>query len=633
MSTQTVVRTVLDRLASDGQSPPGPAPGVTELLASAPAAHRRAVTSALGLASAATAAEIGAAIRDRERLAAVLNHLSAGARRLATRAAYRGDATVYQSWSGRPDPDASELERHGLAFAFRRSHTLEYYVPFDLHEPLADALAAPYVRELQSAEPDRWLEAPLQFAHDIAALWAHLTRSPARVKADGSVYQRDVPKLLAALPRVELHGVDDPIARFRLEFLLEILCDEGLVAMRVDDLPGSDARRQLIAAGNPASLLARAPDELRARLCRHVHLTQLGAPALALARRLAPGKGVSIKSFGVALRTLSEEMQLGIDPRTSDFALGMGGLHFIWLAGAVAVGVNHDGTPTAVCATPDEATTASRIVCQANFELVALAPPTPAERLLLALTCESMPDQAHVFRLTRDSVRAGQRCGILEHGVAPTLEQLTDGLPQNVARSVADWTSSVRRPLRLRTAMLLDTGDAATADAVLAGDLGRYVVERLGPSQLAIRASDIRGLQAALRDAGHELDPGLDRVSGRWSERDPIPTEAELVWAPRTGVSAPEGKQASMIAKSRRQPVQTSHEAAPLGEDPVDVVLDAIERGSDVFIVYAGAKGTTQRQITPFEIEGAAVHAYCHLRRDERSFWLASIVDAIPAGG
>jgi predicted DNA-binding transcriptional regulator YafY len=107
------------------------------------------------------------------------------------------------------------------------------------------------------------------------------------------------------------------------------------------------------------------------------------------------------------------------------------------------------------------------------------------------------------------------------------------------------------------------------------------------------------------------------------------------VWAPRTPVTAPDGKQASTIAKARRGPVsppaRTTEPAVSLGEDPVEVVLQAIERGSDVSIVYAGAKGTTQRQITPHEIEGAAVHAYCHLRRDERSFWLASIVDAVPA--
>jgi predicted DNA-binding transcriptional regulator YafY len=70
-----------------------------------------------------------------------------------------------------------------------------------------------------------------------------------------------------------------------------------------------------------------------------------------------------------------------------------------------------------------------------------------------------------------------------------------------------------------------------------------------------------------------------------------------------------------------------------MDDEPVEVVLDAIERGTDVFIVYAGARGTTQRQITPYEVEGAAVHAYCHLRADERSFWLASILDAVPVRG
>ena len=67
----------------------------------------------------------------------------------------------------------------------------------------------------------------------------------------------------------------------------------------------------------------------------------------------------------------------------------------------------------------------------------------------------------------------------------------------------------------------------------------------------------------------------------------------------------------------------------PETDDPIEVVLDAIERGADVFIVYAGARGMSERQITPYEVEGAAVHAYCHLRGDERSFWLASIREAV----
>ena len=62
------------------------------------------------------------------------------------------------------------------------------------------------------------------------------------------------------------------------------------------------------------------------------------------------------------------------------------------------------------------------------------------------------------------------------------------------------------------------------------------------------------------------------------------------------------------------------------------MILDAIESDDDVVMVYAGARGVTKRQITPYEVEDAAVHAWCHLREDERSFWVASIRDATPVG-
>ena len=55
------------------------------------------------------------------------------------------------------------------------------------------------------------------------------------------------------------------------------------------------------------------------------------------------------------------------------------------------------------------------------------------------------------------------------------------------------------------------------------------------------------------------------------------------------------------------------------------MVLAALERGADVFMVYRGARGTTERVITPLDIDGSRVRAYCHLREDERSFWLSSI--------
>jgi hypothetical protein len=607
--------------------------GIAELLASASAAHRSGVASELGLAPEAPAEEIGTVLRDPERIASIVAGLSPRALRLAAQAAFLGESTVHESWNGRPSDAASELERHGLAFAFKPSFVVEYRVPRELHPLLADALAAPYASGLASARPARWLGAPLALAHDMATLWAYLARSPVRIKTDGVVYQRDVPKLFDALPPLELHGPQQPMEGPRLGFVLALLRDEKLVRIRVNDGPGGDGRRELVPAGDPAALFDMDPERLRARLAGHACRSLLGAPALALANALEPGATVKLTSFGAALRALCEETGVGV-PQAADFGLALGGLHFAWLAGAVILGLESNGMPTALRAEPAVIPTRGRVVAQANFELIALSPPSPSERLVLALACEPVPEQAHVFRLTRKSVCAAQRSGMLDGGVTVALERLAGELPQNVTRSLADWTSSVRAPLRLRTALILDAGDSGTADALLGGELAAHVVERLGPTQLAIPAAEVKAVAAALRRAGHDLDPGIDRVSGRFSEREPVRTEAEQTWEPDPIDEAPDVKQVSTLPQAARQPA-SQRSNVPLrydaeeAQDPVEVVLDAIERGTDVFIVYAGARGTTQRQITPYEVEGAAVHAHCHLRGDERLFWLASIQDAV----
>jgi Helicase conserved C-terminal domain len=618
------------------------------LLASAPDANRRAAAIASGLPPETPAPAIGAALLDPGRIAAIVRALSPAARRLAARAAFLGDPVVVESWTRRPDEQACELERHGLAFAFRESYWLRYFVPPELHPLLADALAAPYARNLSPAEPERWVEPPLQLAHDVAALWAYLARAPVRVKTNGTVYKRDVPKLLTALPALELHGPSDVMAVPRLEFSLALLADEGLIRVRVDDRPHCEERRELIATGDPTTLLGAEPERLRASLLGHAPGTFMAAPALALANGLEPGATVALASFGAALRTLCEQTVDGVPDDLSDFGLALGGLHFPWLAGAVSLGLERGGLPIAVRAASASISGPGRIVCQANFELIVLSPPTPAQRLVLALMCEPVADQEHVFKLTRRSVEAGQRSGLLEGGVVAALERLAGDLPQNVARSLSDWTSSLRRPLRLRTAMMIDTGDPATADDLVAGELSEFVVERLGPSHLAIRAEDIRAVEAALRRAKHELDAGIDRVSGPLGEREPRRAEVDAAWEPEFADGLPPGELISTLGHGTASPppqLALAPEPVPAlagvngtgrlsdgpdrHDDALAVVIDATTRGNDLLIVYAGAGGTTCRQITPYEVNGATVHAYCHQRGEDQSFWLASIQEAV----
>ena len=543
-----------DLAAAAEPTPVGaPAPGpmsLRALLSGAPSQHRGAVAQALALPRDALPDEIAATILSRDRIRAIVSKLSPDARLLAARAGFLGEAIVDGSWSGRPSGPAGELERYGLAFAFRRSYELTYVVPRELRRPLADALAAPYApRGLRAARPERVVRAPLQLAHDVATLWAHLARSPARVKTNGVIYQRDVPRLLDALPPLELHGPADPMAGNRLSFVLQLLREERLVRARVDDRPGGGGRCELVPTGDPAALLAQDAAAVGARLLARISSVMLGGAALALADALAPGTTVTLTSFGALLRAMHDEIGIEL-PYASDFSLALGGLHFPWLAGVLGIGFDAHGVPEAVCAEPAPLPAAGRLLCQGNFEVIALSPPTPAQRLVLALACEPVPGQAHVFRLTRESVRAAQRSGALTGGVTEALQRLVGEIPQNVARSLADWTSSVRRPLRIRTAMMLDAGDRETADALRAGELAPFVVERLGPAQLAIRTEDVKSIERALKRVGHELEVGVDRVSGRFTEREPVRGQAELVWEPVDEDGPQAGEQVSTSAQA-----------------------------------------------------------------------------------
>jgi hypothetical protein len=142
---------------------------VVELLGSGSAAHRRAVALQLGLRAEASAEDIRGALCDREWIAAIVGALSPGARHLAARAAFLDEGVVEQGWNGRSSSHAAELERHGIAFAFRSQYVVEHWVPLELRPLLAEVLAAPYADRLAAAWPARWLEAPLQLAHDVAS--------------------------------------------------------------------------------------------------------------------------------------------------------------------------------------------------------------------------------------------------------------------------------------------------------------------------------------------------------------------------------------------------------------------------------------------------------------------------------
>lgn len=605
-----------------------------ELLAAAPPRHRRAVAAAVG-AQDESAAALARALGEERRLAELVAALPAAARAAATRLAFASPAQVHS------DATAAfvELERHGLAFAFGERWWRRYALPSDLEAPLRRVRAAAHARLVPAREASaaRWIAAPAQTAHDAAALWGFLARTPARVKTDGEIYVRTWPKLYAALPPIA--GIDaSGFETMRADLALELLRDSGALRLRVGDRPGQDERRELTADGDlPATLDAEA-----ATLANRMEAERASghAVAAALARALE-GRAVALAPLGKALKAILDEVGLGSWGRHGDATRALSALGPLWLAGGIQLGANARGEPIAArFAAPEQAGAGGPLgVCQSNFELICLRPPAPSERALLELAAEAVEGQAHVFRVTRGSVRCAARM-LGSGGARAGLERLVGELPQNVERSISDWERGVRPPLRLRSAIFLDAGDAAAADALAAGPLAGLVADRLGETLLAVRSQQVDDAERALARAGHELEPGLERVSGSWLERPDGSGEARALWAPQqaTGQGSPDppGKLVSTIgegagaqdATSRKRPTPADP-GGPSGlaaeAESLTAILRALEQEADVEIVYAGKRGLTERRITPLAIEGSALRAWCHLRGDERSFWLASV--------
>lgn len=604
-----------------------------DLLSQAPAAHRRSVADTLGLPEPG-ADELAAALLDVERLGAICDALPLAARAAAARVVVGGGEIALARYGPKADPGpARELERHGIAYLYEDVWQRAYHVPGDLRRPLAAALAARHAAAVGNRSAKRWLAAPGQHLHDAAAVSAFCARTPIRVKADGQVYSRMWPKLVAALPPQELDLGD---GHERVGSALELLRDGGFLRLSVDDRPGVEARRELVPAGNLAGWLAADAGELDPRLPDDPLL----AATMALTDALA-GRDVLLTGFGAALRALLNEAGAHIPGGWTTSALAEGGLGTRWRMGALQLGVGSSGKLVAARIAPVAAPAVDGppAICQSNFEVIALRPPTPGERLVLELCCEAVAGQAHVWKLTRVSARCGQRAGLPEGVLAALAGLCREALPQNVARTVERWVRDVRAPLRLRSAIMVDAGDVGSAERVLAGPLAGLVVGRLGATMLAVPASRLRQVEQALAAAGEELEAGLDRVSGRWLETPSRSHDALTAWSSHDDEDRdPAGRLTSTLRAGKAQPASNTASrvrpdpAQPLAPDPIAAVLAALERGGDVFMMYAGARGISERVITPLEVDEARVRAYCHLRGDERSFWLSSIQAATAVG-
>lgn len=626
-------------------------PRLAELIAGASGEHQAAVAEAIGLDREASGSEIVAALRQPSRLGRLVAELDDRTSALlggALLGLIDGSPSPIATY-GSPAAEALELERRGLAFAFDAGYRHLYVIPDELAPGLRRALAGRLTERLAEVEPAASVAAPLGLADDAAALAAHLNVFPPRLKQDGDLYVREWPKLAAALPEAGLGGAPGAsalLASMRTVEALRWLGLEGLLETRDRTKPGGAPYRELTCVEGVAEAFRRTAEELREAAVEQARLDPTAQATLAIAAR-QEGCWLDLEALGEQFDALLEGCRLyrsriRDNEAAGDEAARIGLVALSWLAGQAEIGVDESGHPAAVRYGQVDLPEASGpvAVCQANFEVVLLRRPLPLERFLLSSLCEPGEGQEHVMRLSRERITAAERergpAGSDEHaGALAALRTLVGELPQNVERSIGDWLRGVRRPLRLRTAMMIEVEAAAEADE-LAGALGDLVVERIGSNHLAIDAGRLARAEAAIGRAGHELAPGLDRISGTWSERPEWARGRASSWCAGPTEAQPlPGRQTSTVGWGEQaEPPGLSGDSGSFREgaedlaEPLQTLWEALDYGYDLDIVYSGAKGTTMRRVTPAAIDGARLTGYCHLRRAQRSFWLRSIVEA-----
>ncbi|WP_433080374.1 hypothetical protein ACQP1P_42920 [Dactylosporangium sp. CA-052675] len=200
--------------------------------------------------------------------------------------------------------------------------------------------------------------------------------------------------------------------------------------------------------------------------------------------------------------------------------------------------------------------------------------------------------------------------------ISPLGRALADGRPiAEVAERLLPAPSLRVTP----AASVLVCEDVALLDEVVSA----LDLERLAPT-VAASPSPVPSLLAALRDLGHRAEQVGPKVTVRrpapapLGTRRPKPTVDPVELARRLAVPMQRG--ASPLEQIR-------HRAPQLRPEQAQLLADAVEHGTPVWIRYVDANGrASERVIENAELSGTVIEAWCRLRRDDRAFTLDKIV-------
>ena len=632
------------------------APPVTlePALAHLPARHRRAVAEQIGAASADPAA-IANVLRDEARLEQIVRELPSEARALATELAF-GAVDIESSLEPHDISRQAfyELELRGLALCYDHRWSYDFIAPLDLVPALRRVRARAHARRIPDVPRTAERELPVseQLLHDAAAIGARIAHGGIGVKADGELYAKAQPKLQEALAPLAVPALD--LGERRVELALELLQELGALRVSADALPGRNTRRELRLDRDLVGLL-EAPFEQRTGLARVLRRRFVDLALIdALLDELA-GRTVPLEALGVELIALFRDAHKLLEHREMPPpTLALFAVQLRALSGGAAIGLDDSGLAVAVTIAPGPSPTPDGPPCvaQGDFELVALREPLPHERAALLMVAEPVPGREHVVRITRERINSALAALRDPERILAWLVALAGELPQSVERTIIDWIRRAPTRARLRSAIMLDLGDRPELGERVAAELGPLLAERLAPGLLAVPAGALAAVEKAARRAGVALEPGLDRISGRWDEHPSYEDDAEPdLWRPTADDedrwALPRGRLVSALEQDpdpdwagrhgdgeQRLPIVIEADPEldfllPSAEDlaPEELLADSWDLGTLVELRYAAASGTITEQVTVAELDDARVLVEDPASGEQHWRWLKGIVD------
>lgn len=301
-------------------------------------------------------------------------------------------------------------------------------------------------------------------------------------------------------------------------------------------------------------------------------------------------------------------------------------------------------------------------------DLTAVAAGTPAAGLTEFM--DSVADRetggaASVWRFSAGSIRRALDAGCTGDSIAEGLAACAAGpLPQPLSYLIADTARRHGRVRVAQAACVIHSEDAALlAEIAVHRKLAKLGLRPLAPTVLISRTPLAKTL-AALRAEGYapvaEADDGAVRIEKEERRRAALPVPAPRRTPSGDGsrlpsdtvqqVSGP-GSLRDLAARLRAAPLSSPEpdpdDGVPFETDTEEIVAGyagrlsltdvrqlahAVNTGQAITIEYdAASGGHSVRSVSELVLDPPYLHAWCHLRNDERVFTLSRIASVMPA--